>query len=234
MPLWGKSTTVESRPKWLAGDGGQGAAGRSEDAFATTAGWSMRAGQPNSGNDNTSAQAEVLVCIGGLSAALGSANMLSIDFTAGAYADAASFSVAITFDEAITVTSAAGSGTTNKAYVVLARFDGDDMAKANVSAPYASGSGTNRIVFTCTDIGTDEAGYLGFHSESIILNGSAAMVDGDGTAVTNLSMGSQGGPAGNSSILAIAKTGESSGVACYTQAGSGSGTGFVFTGVTTT
>jgi hypothetical protein len=47
-------------------------------------------------------------------------------------------------------------------------------------------------------------------------------------------LGSQGGPAGNSSILAIPKTGESSGVAMYTQAGSGSGSAFVFTGVTTT
>ena len=27
MALWGKSTTVESRPKWLGGDGSQGASG---------------------------------------------------------------------------------------------------------------------------------------------------------------------------------------------------------------
>ena len=234
MSLWGKSTAAESRPKWLGGDGAQGASGAKEDAFATTGGWALRSGTINSGNDNASAQPEVIACVGGLSVTLGSANMLSIDFTAGAYADAASFAVVVTFDEAITVTSASASGTTNNVYMTLARFDGDDMAQANVSAPYTAGTGTNKLTFTCSNIGTDEAGYLGLGAEVITLNGTAAMVDGDGTAVTNLHLGSQGGPAGNSSILAIPKTGESSGVAMYTQAGSGSGSAFVFTGVTTT
>jgi hypothetical protein len=39
MALWGKSTSAESRPKWLGGDGAQGASGAKEDAFANTAGW---------------------------------------------------------------------------------------------------------------------------------------------------------------------------------------------------
>ena len=234
MSLWGKSTSAESRPKWLGGDGAQGASGAKEDAHATTAGWALRSGTVNSGNDNASAQVEVIACVGGLSVTLGSANMLSMDFTAGAYADAASFSVVLTFDEAITVTSASAGGTTNNAYLTLARFDADNMAAANVSAPYAAGTGTNKITFTCGNIGTDEVGYLGFGAEVITLNGTAAMVDGNGTAVTNLHMGSQGGPAGNSSIMEIAKTGDSSGVAMYTRAGTSSGTGWVFTGVTTT
>jgi hypothetical protein len=234
MSLWGKSTTAESRPKWLGGDGAQGASGAKEDAFATPGGWALRAGTVASGNDNASAQPEVIACVGGLSVALGSANALSIDFAAGEYADASAFSLVVTFDEAITVTSAGADGTTNNAYVVLSRFDADNMAKNNFSAAYASGTGTNKITFTAANIGTDEVGFIGLHSETITLNGTAAMVDGDGTAVTNLSLGSQSGPGGNSSILNIPKTGESSGVAMYTQAGSSSGTGFVFTGVTTT
>ena len=52
MPLWGKTTDEENRPKWLGGPGAQGASGRKADCFATTGGWAMRAGQPNSGNDN--------------------------------------------------------------------------------------------------------------------------------------------------------------------------------------
>ena len=60
MPLWGKTTDEENRPKGLGGPGAQGASGRKADGFATTGGWAMRAGQPNSGNDNTSAQPEVL------------------------------------------------------------------------------------------------------------------------------------------------------------------------------
>ena len=55
MALWGKSTSAESRPKWLGGDGSQGASGAKEDAFANTAGWALRAGTAAGGNDNTSA-----------------------------------------------------------------------------------------------------------------------------------------------------------------------------------
>jgi len=33
MALWGKSTSAESRPKWLGGDGSQGASGAKEDAL---------------------------------------------------------------------------------------------------------------------------------------------------------------------------------------------------------
>ena len=60
MGLWGKSTSVESRPKFLKGDGAEGAGGRTEDAFATTGGWALRAGTAASGNDNANAQPEVL------------------------------------------------------------------------------------------------------------------------------------------------------------------------------
>ena len=86
MALWGKSTSAESRPKWLGGDGAQGASGAKEDAHATAAGWALRAGTIASGNDNTSAQVEVIACVGGLAATLGAANLLSIDYTAGEYA----------------------------------------------------------------------------------------------------------------------------------------------------
>jgi len=87
MPLWGKSTSTESRPKWLGNDGAEGASGRKEDAHAVPGGWAMRAGQPNSGNDNTSAQVEIIACLSaghatGLSGSLGAANLLSVDFTA--------------------------------------------------------------------------------------------------------------------------------------------------------
>jgi hypothetical protein len=77
MGLWGKSTSAESRPKFLKGDGAEGAGGRTEDAFATTGGWALRAGTAASGNDNANAQPEVLVAIRGLSATLGAANVLA-------------------------------------------------------------------------------------------------------------------------------------------------------------
>ena len=72
MALWGKSTSAESRPKFLGGDG---AIQKKEECFATTRGWEIKAGTKASGNDNANAQPELLVAIGGLSTVLGAANL---------------------------------------------------------------------------------------------------------------------------------------------------------------
>ena len=120
MPLWKKSTTVESRPKFLRAR--DAATYKQEDAFATQSGWSYKAGTKASGNDNTSATPEILVAMGGLAAALGAANVLSADFTAGEYARTETFDIALTYDEAVTVTSAAWSADqvlTNKLYFLM-------------------------------------------------------------------------------------------------------------------
>ena len=111
MGLWGKSTSADSRPKFLKGDGAEGAGGKQEDALATTRGWELKAGTAASGNDNASAQSEVLVAIGGLSATLGAANLMSVDWTDGTYAHAGAtdFDIVFTYDEAVTVTSAAAT-----------------------------------------------------------------------------------------------------------------------------
>ena len=57
-----------------------------EDCIATTRGWELKAGTAASGNDNTSADPEILVAMGGLSAALGATNILSVDFETNTYA----------------------------------------------------------------------------------------------------------------------------------------------------
>ena len=66
MGLWGKSTSADSRPKFLKGDNADGAGGRKRRRFANTRGWELKAGSALSGNDNTSADSEILVAIGGL------------------------------------------------------------------------------------------------------------------------------------------------------------------------
>ena len=111
MGLWGKSTSADSRPKFLKGDGAEGAGGKKEDVLATTRGWELKAGTAASGNDNASADSEVLVAIGGLSSALGAANLMSVDWTDGTYAHdgSADFDIVFTYDEAVTVTSAAAT-----------------------------------------------------------------------------------------------------------------------------
>ena len=242
MPLWLKSTSAESRPKWLGGDGAQGASGAKEDCHATTAGWAMRAGTAASGNDNTSAQVEVLACVGGLSAALGAANVLSVDFTAGEYARAETFDIVLTFDEAITVTSAAWSADqviSNKVYFDIDNYGPTDMASdGGLKMQYYAGSGTNKLTFRGTIPNTAVAGgRLGHGTYTLATNGSSALVDGNGTAVTegDLAGGSPiGGPGGNAEIFSntAAKTG-SSVFTEETVAGSSSGSTQCLIGVTT-
>ena len=254
MALWGNSTTAENRPKWLGGDGSQGAGGAKEDAFATDAGWALRAGTIASGNDNASAQAEVLVCIGGLSATVGAANLLSLDFTEGAVANGGTFDLVLTFDEAMTVTSAAWTTDnviTNKIYISLTHLGGTDMIYDGLDfhCMYYSGSGTNKITLRGVSHSPGNPGYIqqvsgGFN---LVFNGSAAMVDGNGTAFTTkiLRGGSANCGADSSTALvgtAIVKTGSAVNTMTTTVGyadfpvltGSTSGSEDILTGVTTT
>ena len=242
MALWGKSTTTESRPKWLGGDGAQGASGAKEDAFANTAGWALRAGTAASGNDNTSAQVEVLACVSGLSTTLGVANILSADFTAGEYARGETFDIVLTFDEAITVTSAAWSADqviSNKLYFEIDNYGPTDMASdGGLKMQYFSGTGTNKLTFRGTIPNTAVAGgRIGHGTYTIATNGSSAIVDGSGVTVT------EGDLAGGSAIGGVARNAEifsntalKTGSAVYTEetvSGSSSGSAQCLIGVTT-
>tara|TARA_B100000315_G_scaffold183140_1_gene172053 strand:- start:547 stop:1281 length:735 start_codon:yes stop_codon:yes gene_type:complete len=241
MPLWKKSTSVESRPKFLRAT--DTAEYKQEHAFATQSGWSYKAGTSASGNDNTSATPEILVAMGGLAATLGAANILSVDFTAGEYARTETFDIALTFDEAITVTSVAWSADqvySNKVYFTIANYGPTDMVDdGSMQMQYYSGSGTNRLVFRGTIPGTAVAGgYLGHTTYTLGTNGSSAMVDSNGTAVTEGDMagGSAiGGPAGSAELFgnAVLKTGSTTVYTEETKAGSSSGSAQILYGVTT-
>ena len=68
MPLWGTSATPDAttnKPKFLSTD--KNSPYRKTEAFATQAGWVTRG--PATGNDNTSADPEILVAIGDLAGA---------------------------------------------------------------------------------------------------------------------------------------------------------------------
>ena len=102
MAIWGKTSNAESRPKSLPMDSNSGYS--REFVSATDKGWVMQPGVASAatGNDNTSADPEILVAIRNLaSVGLKSANLLSVDWTDGAYADAATFDLVLTFDEEI-------------------------------------------------------------------------------------------------------------------------------------
>ena len=240
MPLWGKSTSAESRPKFLRAS--DTAEYKQEHAFATQSGWSYKAGTSASGNSNTDATPEILVAMGGLAATLGAANILSADFTAGEYARTETFDIALTFDEAITVVSATWSAdqvTTNKLHFLILNYGPTDMANDGaMTMQYYSGSGTNRLVFRGRIPDTAVAGgYLGDPDYALSTAGTSTMVDSNSTAVTegDLAGGSAiGGPAGSAEVFgnAVFKTGST----IYTEetkAGSSSGSAQILIGVTT-
>ena len=189
MALWGKTSNAESRPKSLPMDSNSSYS--REFVTANKKGWVMQPGVASAatGNDNTSAAPEILVCIRNLSVQTQSANLLSIDYTAGAYADAADFDLVLTFDEAITVTSAAATANqtiTNKAFILLSELGATDMAEdSTVACQYKSGTGTNTLTFRGR-LATTANGFLSFTDGFIHLNGTATMQDVDGETIQGI------------------------------------------------
>ena len=179
MALWGKTVDTEARPKSLPNDSNSSYS--REFVTATTKGWVFQPGVASAatGNDNASADPEILVAIRNLSSTqLRSANLLSIDWTDGAYADAADFDLVLTFDENITVTSAAATANntiTNKVFITLSELGATDMVQDNtVNCQYKSGSGTNTLTFRGR-LNTTANGFLSFTDNFIHVNGTATM-----------------------------------------------------------
>ena len=141
MAIWGKTSNAESRPKSLPMD--SNSIYSREFVTANKKGWVFQPGVASAatGNDNADAAPEILVCIRNLSVSTQSANLLSIDYTAGAYADAADFDLVLTFDEEITVTSAAATANqtiTNKAFILLSELGATDMVEDSTVACHVS------------------------------------------------------------------------------------------------
>ena len=179
MSLWGKSVAAESRPKGFPDDSNSKYA--RENIFATRKGWVIRGAA--TGNDNANADPEILVYIKDLAtqSQLGGANIIGVDFTAGAYADGATFQMVLTFDEAVIVTSeayaAATDSTSDRVYMKLNCLGATDMVSDDtVDMQYLSGSGTNDITFQGL-LPTTPNGYLAFVSGMLEFNGSAAIHD---------------------------------------------------------
>jgi hypothetical protein len=201
MPLWGKDTDAESRPKFLPIDSNaQDSSGSRQDAIAVAGGWGLAPGFGNSGNDNKAAQPEVLVCIRNLVEVFGSATPISIGWTEAAVADTGTFDITVTFDEAVDVTSAtwaANQTVTNKAYILLSRLGSTDMVEDSTAmCSYYSGTGSNQIVFRGT-VTTSTAGFLAFNGAgvgdtasegrtAIIFNGTADIAEEDGGSILGL------------------------------------------------
>ena len=192
MGLWGTTTADDDKPKFLPVDSNAaGSTGAREHLIAVKGGWGLSPGLAASGNDNTDATPEVLVCVRNIAEAMGNASVISIDWTDATVGDAGLFDITITFDEAVDVTSAAWSNNqtvTNKAYILLARLGITDMVSdSTIAAQYFSGSGTNQLVFRGRVTTNAAAGYIGFSSAiGIVFDGTATMDEEDGRSALGI------------------------------------------------
>ena len=197
MGLWGVTTAATDKPKFLPVDSNAaGSTGAREHAIAVKGGWGLAPGLAASGNDNTAAQPEVLVCVKNLAEAMGSASIIGVDWTDATVGDTGTFDITVTFDEAVDVTSAAWSANqtiTNKAYILLSRVGQTDMVEdSTMACMYFSGSGTNQLVFRGTSQTNAAAGYLAFNGEGVGDDGVVTGINFNGTATITEEDGSSG------------------------------------------
>ena len=218
MGLWGTTTAAEDKPKFLPVDSNaSGSMGARENAIAVAGGWGLSPGLAASGNDNTNAQPEVLVCVRNIAEFMGSASVIGIDWTDGTVGNVGTFDITVTFDEAVDITSAAWSANqtiTNKAYILLSRIGKTDMVEDNTMAcMYFSGSGSNQLVFRGTAATNAAAGFLAFNGAGvgetgivtgIIFDGSANLEEEDGNSAIGIRLESGTAVAGTAGGSLIA------------------------------
>ena len=165
MPLWGKTTSDESKPKYLDNVNKNGLA---EDCFATEEGWVLR---HYKGSDKNTARFwdEVLVAIGGLAGGasttegLGAANITGVFFEQESLAQGATGTVVVVYNELVDV------AVSNPTLVVTGSTTGA------VTATYARGTGLNRLEFDFTVPSQTETLSIG--AQSITLAGSSTIKD---------------------------------------------------------
>jgi hypothetical protein len=137
MSSWGASDADEAKPKWLT-------TAQKKQVYATSSGWVEEAGNASSGNNNSSATPEVLVCVKNLHTKLGAATIASVDMVTTAWDASAggTFQMRVRWNEAVDVVEA-GSGLK----MTLTRTP-DGGSAASHTLRYASGTGTNELIFS--------------------------------------------------------------------------------------
>ena len=187
-PLWGASDSDESKPKNLT-------TAEKKEVYATSTGWVREAGSALSGNNNTDADPELLVAISGLAVSLGAADITEIEFITTAFdkSDGGTLQVRVRFNEEVTVT-----GTPQLTVV--------NDTNANHTLSYASGTGSNELVFSLTiaagNAATDADDVLSIGANAVSLNGGTIKDKGTNTASTITNVASIGAAAGTITVTA--------------------------------
>ena len=196
MSLWGNSDADESKPKNLT-------TAEKKEVYGTASGWVREAGSALTGNNNTDADPEVLVAIGGLSTNIGAADVTEVEWITTAADKSAGFtlSVRVRYNEAVTVTG-------NPTLAVTNGNQGSGSGRGPHSLVYASGTGTNELVFSlaiaAANAATNAGDILTIGAQNIAKPGGATMKDATGTAsdAAVAISGAQGTAAGGITVVA--------------------------------
>jgi hypothetical protein len=176
MPLWGATDSDESKPKNLT-------TAEKKEVFANASGWVREAGSALSGNDNTSADPEILVAIGELSTSIGAADITEVEMvtTTADKSEGFTISVRVRYNEPVDVVTTGGTPT----LAVTNSNDGTGSGRGPHSLSYASGTGTNELIFSlaiaAANAATNADDVLSVGAQTIALN-SGTMKDASGTA----------------------------------------------------
>ena len=176
MPLWGATDSDESKPKNLT-------TAQKKQVFANASGWVLEAGSALSGNDNTDADPEVLVAIGELSTSIGAADITEVEMvtTTADKSDGFTISVRVRYNEPVDVVTTGGTPT----LAVTNSNAGSGSGRGPHSLSYASGTGTNELIFSlaiaAANAATNADDVLSVGAQTIALN-SGTMKDASGTA----------------------------------------------------
>ena len=176
MPLWGASDSDESKPKNLT-------TAQKKQVFANASGWVLEAGSALSGNDNTDADPEVLVAIGELSTSIGAADITEVEMvtTTADKSEGFTISVRVRYNEPVDVVTTGGTPT----LAVTNGNEGTGTGRGPHSLSYASGTGTNELIFSlaiaAANAATNADDVLTVGAQTIALN-SGTIKDASGTA----------------------------------------------------
>lgn len=182
MALWGHTSGTESKPNWLSD-------AEKTKTQATASGWEL------STVVGSRTRKEVLVSINGLNTLLAAANITDIDWNITTWDVSAggTLSATVVFNEAVDVT-----GTPQVTAV--------NDQRANHTLSYASGTGTNELVFTLVIAGGNAAiaagDLLTFGANPLALNSGTVKDAGTNTVSTITSVAGIGTSAGT--ITAVA------------------------------
>lgn len=170
MALWGATDADESKPKWMT-------TAEKKEVLATTAGWVVEAGSAMTGNDNTASTPEVLVATGNLTTSLGAATIDSVEWITTAADKSAGFtlSIRVRYNEAVDV------AVSNPTIAVTNGNQGSGSGRGPHTLTYASGTGTNELVFSlviaAANAATNADDVLSIAAQSITLASSSTIKD---------------------------------------------------------